>query len=421
VICGNSEVSQQSAMWGAPRELWSPALFDETLRELASAHCAGVPYWPSSAFGGDLPHQVSAGTTSYYGVGAYLRSTDDLRRSGLKFATECLGFANIPEQDTLDTLPGNASLRVHHPIWKRRAPRDLGAGWDFDDVRDHYMRQFFGVDPLELRYADHARYLELSRRVPAEAMTAAFTEWRRSGSSCGGALIWFLRDLWPGAGWGIIDSRGEPKAPYHALRQLLQPQWIAMTDEGLNGLAVHIGNETAQQMSAKLDLALYRDGQQLITRVQRDVAVELRSASTVNAASMLGEFHDLTHAYRFGALSCDLVIATLTDASNGRELQAFHLPYPHLHATPHPTCTLVAKARRGAVAGQYELTVKTSGFARSVRIDAPGYSTDSQYFHLAPGAEFTVMLRASPREARNLLGSVNALNISSAARIEILP
>jgi len=420
VICGNSEVSQQAAMWGTPRELWSSALFDETLRGLAAEHCPATPYWPSSAFGGDLPHQVNAGTTSYYGVGAYLRALDDLRRSGLTFATECLGFANIPEQDTLDMLPGGASLRVHHPIWKRRAPRDLGAGWDFDDVRDHYLRQFFGVDPLALRYADHARYLELSRRVPAEAMAAAFTEWRRPGSSCSGALVWFLRDLWPGAGWGITDSRNEPKAPYHALRQVLQPQWIGITDEGLNGLAVHVGNETSRPLAGTLELALYRDGQHLITRVQREVTVEPRSTSTINASSMLGEFHDLTHAYRFGPLSCDLVMATLTNTAGGRALQTFHLPYPHLHSTPHPACTLVAQARRGQVAGQYELTVRSSAFARSVHIDTPGYSADRQYFHLAPGGELTVTLHAGTDPAPHLLGSVSALNSGGAARIEVV-
>jgi beta-mannosidase len=405
-------------MWGAPRELWSPALFDETLPRLVAELCPGVPYWPSSAFGGDFPHQVDAGTTSYYGVGAYLRGFDDLRRSGLKFATECLGFANVPEWETLDTIPGGASLRVHHPMWKRRAPRDLGAGWDFDDVRDHYLRHVFGVDPLQLRYADHARYLDVSRRVSAEVMTAAFTEWRRPASSCGGALIWFLRDLWPGAGWGILDSRGEPKAPYHALRQLLQPRWIGITDEGLNGVAVHIGNETSNTMSAELDIALYRNGQHLITRAQRRMEVAPRATITVTAASMLSEFHDLAHAYRFGPLSCDLIVATLVDPGSGKRLQAFHLPYPHLHSAQDSACVLTAQARSSAAEGQYELTVRSTSFARSVHIDVPGYVAALQYFHLAPGDECTVALSARSGTASPLSGSVNALN-GRATRIEV--
>jgi len=420
VICGNSEVSQQAAMWGSTRDLWSPRVFEETLRTLAAEHCPGTPYWPSSACGGDLPHQVDAGTSSYYGVGAYLRGYDDLRRSGLRFATECLGFANVPEIDTLETLPGGSAIRVHHPAWKRRAPRDLGAGWDFDDVRDHYLRQLFNLDPLQLRYADHARYLEISRRVPAEVMAAAFTEWRRPGSTCDGALVWFLRDLWAGAGWGIIDSRGEPKAPYHALRQLLQPQWIGITDEGLNGLAIHVGNEFARALDGELDLALYRDGQQLVTRARREVTLEPRASRTIAAASLLAGFHDLTHAYRFGPLSCDLVVATLNRGAEEPALQAFYLPYPHLHSAPHPACTLTAQARPGGVPGEYVLTVRSSAFARSVHVDAPGYAADTQYFNLAPGAELELALRARSPTPAALLGSVTALNANGAARIETI-
>ena len=100
-------------------------------------------------------------------------------------------------------LPGApADVVVHHPRWKAGVPRDAGTGWDFDDVRDHYLRLLFGVDPAELRRCDHERYLELSRAVSGEAMAAVFGEWRRPGSPCGGGLVLWLRDLVPGAGWG---------------------------------------------------------------------------------------------------------------------------------------------------------------------------------------------------------------------------
>ncbi|MGH8337252.1 MAG: glycoside hydrolase family 2 protein, partial [Gammaproteobacteria bacterium] len=102
LLCGNSEVEQQAAMWGAPRETWRSPLFDETLAQLCAENVPGVPYWPSSAHGGSFPHQANVGTTSYYGVGAYLRPLEDARSSGLKFATECLAFANIPAPSTIE-------------------------------------------------------------------------------------------------------------------------------------------------------------------------------------------------------------------------------------------------------------------------------------------------------------------------------
>jgi beta-mannosidase len=79
-------------------------------------------------------------------------------------------------------------------------PRDPGAGWDFDDVREYYLRTPYQADPACLRYEDPERYLDLSRAVAAEVMTEVFPEWRRHGSSCAGGIVWQLQDLRPGAG-----------------------------------------------------------------------------------------------------------------------------------------------------------------------------------------------------------------------------
>ncbi len=64
--------------------------------------------------------------------------------------------------------------------WKRGVPRDSGAGWDFEDVRDHYLKLLYSVDPVALRYSDTARYWELSRMVSGELMAEVFGEWRRA-------------------------------------------------------------------------------------------------------------------------------------------------------------------------------------------------------------------------------------------------
>ena len=64
--------------------------------------------------------------------------------------------------------------------------------------------------------------------------------------------------LWPAAGWGIIDSRGVPKAPYYYLRRSWRPWQITVTDEGLDGLHLHITNESAEPLDQVLDADLDR-------------------------------------------------------------------------------------------------------------------------------------------------------------------
>ena len=115
------------------------------------------------------------------------------------------------------------------------------------------------MSPATVRYSDNSRYLAISRIVTGEVMAATFSEWRRPGSSCSGGLVWFLRDLWPGAGWGVIDAYGRPKAAYYYLKRALAPIAVLIVDEGLNGLHVHVLNESRKPLNGRLEVRLFRD------------------------------------------------------------------------------------------------------------------------------------------------------------------
>jgi beta-mannosidase len=413
VLCGNSEAEQQAAMWGAPRENWSSPLFTETLPGLCAQLTPSTPYWPSSAHGGAFPHQANVGTTSYYGVGAYLRPPEDARRSGLRFATECLAFANIPGAAALARMPGGAAIRSQGPEWKQRSPRDPGSGWDFDDVRDHYLQLLFRTDPQRLRAVDHDRYLALGRLATAEVMAASFAEWRRPGSSCNGALVLMLRDLWAGAGWGVVDDAGAPKACWYALKRVLQPLMLTITDEGVNGLFVHVVNETAQPQTLEVELAAWRDGDVQVAAGSRAITVAARGSHSLAAVGLLDHFMDLGNAYAFGPPACDAVVATLRVPNRDHLARTFHFP---VGLPPAPEVDVGLEADVVAVAeGALTLRVRTRRLAVGVWFDVAALVPDDEHFHLPPNGEALVTLRgATPLPP---VAWVHALNSTKPARI----
>jgi beta-mannosidase len=416
LVCGNSEVSQQAAMWGADPALWAAPLFHQHLPAWLAEALPGVAYWPSSAWGGDFPHQPREGSCSYYGVGAYQRELNDASHCGVRFAAECLAFANIPGDATLARLPGHAAPRVHTAAWKARSPRDLGAGWDFDDVREHYVERLFGERPDALRYADPARHLLLGRAASAEAMARTFTRWRASGSRCDGALVWLLRDLWAGAGWGLLDDAGEPKAAFEALSRVLQPLWIGVLDDGLNGLDVHWAHEHDTPLDAVLQLRIYQHGQQLTAQSDTPLITPGRGQGRLALTTLLGGFRDLNHAYRFGPAANDLIHATLRDRRSGALLaETLHFA-PETLAQRSADVGLSAHAEAQAN-GTLRVTLRSERAALGVHVQADGWRCDSSLLHLPPGGLAT--LDFSPRHATTRAWRATAGALNSHALVVI--
>jgi beta-mannosidase len=405
VLCGGSEVFQQAAMLGAPRDIWSGPVFDTVLPDVIAARRPDIVYVPNSPSGGVLPFVANEGVTHYYGVGAYMRDLDDARRAQVRFASECLAFANVPEE--ISFASGHPPAIPHHPQWKAAVPRDAGASWDFDDVRDHYLETLYGVSALHLRRDDLERYLTLSRAVTAEVMEATVSEWRRPGSPTRGALVWLLQDLAPGAGWGIIGADGVPKSSWHALARAFRPVQLGLTDEGVNGLSLYMLNERAAPLQARLSLTCWREGAPVV-QAERVVDVDPRGMLTLSSFEMLGRFFDITYAYRFGPPGHDVTAAALIDANSGALLaEAFH--FPRGRGSDRSEIGLDATIERQG--DDWVLTVTTRQFAQSVHVVDEDFLPQANWFHLPPGATRRIALQARKgRPACPPNGEVRAVN-----------
>ena len=398
VYCGNSEIEQQAAMLGIPRELWSNRWFAEQLPVLCGEIHPGTAYVPSTPTGGVLPFHTSTGVTHYYGIGAYLRSPLELRQANVKFTPECLGFSNIPEMDAIDQIMGGMHPVAHHPKWKQRVPRDTGAGWDFEDVRDFYLRHLYDLDPVTLRSFNMPRYLQLGRVATGEMMAQTFSEWRSLHSHNGGGLIWFFKDLWPAAGWGIVDSNGIPKAAYYYLRRTWQNRQITITDEGLNGLHLHLLNETAEVMNGFVEVLLLKEPQTIVARHEVPCALAARSRQMKSVDEIVGSFYDVSYAYRFGPPSHDVVVVTLYDADHRIVSEAFHFVRRREPAVL-ANVSLDANVEKLGEA-TYRVTLNSDRFLHGVSLTAKGFLPDDNYFHLPPSRQKTIHFFAAAEPKR---------------------
>jgi beta-mannosidase len=271
---------------------------------------------------------------------------------------------------------------------------------------------------LELRYGDHERYLALGRVVTGEVMASTFAEWRRKRSTCRGGLLWFWRDLWPGAGWGVVDAFGIPKAAYYYLRRVSQPVGVFISDEGNNGLYLHVANESANTLAATLELKLYRNGETNVGSAARALTIPGRETLEIPAAALFPGFLDLSYAYRFGPPPHDIAHATLIAIDGAPLAQSFHFiggPSASRELDVGLTATVAVRDPN-----TFEVRLATRRFAQSVTVEADGFNADDAYFHLAPGGEKTVILHRTPNEPqRPLRGRVHALNSHTPAKIEL--
>jgi beta-mannosidase len=371
VLCGNSEIEQQASMLGLAPEVARDEFFAETVPALAREAGVDATYVPSAPTGGTLPFRTDSGVANYFGVGAYLRPLADARLAGVRFASECLAFANVPDPD-----PADRSLGVMC---------DVGADWDFADVRDHYLRSLHGIGPGD------PRYWERSRHVTGELMAAVFGEWRRPASAATGGIVLWLRDREPGSGWGVLDHEGRPKLAWHHLRRALAPVAVWLVDEGLNGLTIAVANDTPAALRATLRLSLYRDGQLPVNGASRKLEVGPHDSLELDAEELLGRFVDIAYAYRFGPPQHDTVVATL---QRGDEVLSQAFFYPVREPLEGRTAAelgldVTARSEDGGIA----VSLVAERVVHGVRLAAAGFEPADDGFDLEPGCARGIRLR----------------------------
>jgi beta-mannosidase len=427
VLCGGSELEQQAAMMGMPPEVFRHPLMHDVLRELCARERPDVPYVSNSPSEGVLPFSIAEGPAHYYGVGAYLRPLTDARACRVKFASECLAFAQPPASATLTAWLGDAWLGDARGAFASRyrqgVPRDAGASWDFGDVTEHYVHALFGSDARALMQDDPERYVVQSRAACVEIMQRTIGILRARESGCRGLLVWFLRDLHLGAGWGVIDQLGAPKAAYYALKRAFAPVAAWLVDEGLEGIALHIANDGARVLRGEVEVALHRADGARVAHGKLAVEVPPRGAEALRVDAVIGSFVDSSYAYKFGPAAHTLVAARFSyrDAQ-GREQVCADCILPEgssAFRSPHAEPGLRAEARALEGSGALELTLEAERFAPFVCVEADGFELSDDCFHLAPRQPARVVLTPQPGREQAPRARIRALGAAHALEVDL--
>ncbi|PXW35284.1 UNVERIFIED_CONTAM: beta-mannosidase [Williamsia faeni] len=415
VVSGGNETLQQPEMLGLPTLSRNIDLIEHRLRTIAAA--ARIPYVPSSPSA--PPHspglaiRPSSGVAHWFGVGGYLQPLSSVANAHVRFAAESLAFSIPSIPAAVEQHFGSSAAAGHDPRWKSGVPRDKGASWDFEDVRDHYVREIFAVDPMQVRRTDPDRYLQLGRMAVIAAMNHCFAFWRRRDSECRGALVLSAKDLVAGPGWGLIDVDGNAKATLSAIHRIWSPVTIILSNEGLDGVRVDIFNDNSTSLSARLELTATDSAGRVVVDGHTEMVIPERSSTTMHDSEITGVFRDLAHAYRFGPAGADAVQVTMT-TEQGSPIARDALVIKPVSA---PARTELRASASADEKGSWYLEVIADAALRWVEIDIPGWRPADNYFHLAPGLPYRVSLKGTSATAPS--GRVSSVDSTTVAKVAV--
>jgi beta-mannosidase len=194
-----------------------------------------------------------------------------------------------------------------------------------------------------------------------------------------------------------------------------QPAAVFLTDEGLEGLDVHVANDTDRALTAMLDVALLRGGQTIVARGSTMCAVDARGTARYQVDALLDGFHDVSYAYQFGPPAHDVVVATLSRGPAEVVSEAFWIR-DHAAVAAREAGAVIAEARPLGQ-GHYALTISSERFLYAAHVDVDGYLPDDNYFSLMPGATKVVRLTPLGKPADGCAGWIEALNLDGPVRI----
>jgi len=387
--CGNNEdyqIAESVGLYGpgVPLEKFEAlAIYEQLLPEVCAALDPQRPYWPGSPF-----------TPRVDGIG---RTTDPT--SGDRHSWEVWHQQMLPYQRYGDVqgrfvsefgLQSHPSLALFESVLPEgeRFPESRTAQWhnkagSAAGPDGHRRLSVYLADNLRTgsSLADHVYATQF---VQAEAMRVAYQDfrrrWQRPGArAVSGALVWQLNDCWPVTSWALIDSSGEAKPAWHAVRRALASLSVSLRLESGRARMV-LMNAPPEPCPARLELRVFAlDGRLL---VEHELLAEFAPNGTVELIQALPDFGEEPVAAELCAFDARGAAELARDCAWTEPFKFHRLPEARITASRERNALLLSTDK--PVKG---LWLSAQGSARAF---------EDNFIDLMPGLPRKVAVRGEP-------------------------
>jgi beta-mannosidase len=385
---GNENLELFQGRWSGEAQattFFGDALIHRVLPEVLAEEDAITPYWPNSPYGAATPggncQSEDYGDAHYWNVWHAKEPTSDgdwvnYTKCDCRFSSE-FGFAAPASETAWDTCLAPEDRTVHSPVtqWHDKTRKDPKTYLGF--VTKHF--------PAPRTFDDLIYYGQANQAL---ALAYGIEHWRRRKGRCWGTLFWQLNDCWPTQSWAVVDSAGEPKLAYHAVRRVYREVLLSL-ERAADGKSVHgyLVNDTDARIGGRLSLrVLTFDGQE-VARAESDAFALPNASSGPILRLVLPSFVADSGEDVF-------VHATFTSESSAEPLAESFL----MLAEPK-NLRLSDPALNWDFDGT-TITVTARRFAAFVRIRFDGVARQPELsdngFHLAPGQTRTIHVKGLP-------------------------
>lgn len=377
--------------WGWQEDLkgrpWGLGIYLELLPSLLKKLDPTRPYQPSSPYSQTMevhPNDPNHGTAHLWepwNRQDYTHYLDSVPR----FATE-YGYGAPASISTMKEAIGADELSENSP-----------------GMRSH-LKARDGLEKLrrsvDLRFVEPRNFNEwhfLTQLEQARALATAITHLRSHYLVCSGSVIWQLNDCWPVSSWALVDSGGQRKPAWHAVRKSYQDLLISFQgDEKDLRLSISNDSQKSQSVAGNIELWDFAGNKQVIKSVNITVgpnsSVDVQLSELGHAVSPSNNYL----AFEFGGEAATKFFKF------DKELN-YQKPHYELVATKNDI--------------GLSITLKADSLMRDVCISPdqfdPHSSSSDSFFTLVPGATKTLEIRTQSPEKftieilRNIIRTAN--------------